>query len=360
MLKRDDALIIGRGIPAGINCLAPNIALDNAAFIAALVAQGVPNPNLPPNPPFEIHPYKPLFPLQNFEKYIIGTFPPISYVLDRLLIINPGITSLNQPGGAHYTNAPIIPFYHGNNNSMWPYLLTPPEWAGLVAVGLKNNKRTFLINKLIDIGINYGDIIDSTQRRLTNGNYNASDNNLYNICINNDLICHILTNPNAKYLLFNTASVFTAGGLINVAGLVNVNLNTKSFDLFIRGCQEMGYKVELRIAAGIPATIFPWTNINALLPNQRMNKIAFEIRITNPDGNSKGVCNSFKTGQSKILTVIVGPFPAPFVAGVALAHNAQCIAWIHLNPDAINNDFIINIYKGFRNGNWPDLYGMNQ
>lgn len=74
MLKRNDDLIINRGlIPANINCSSPQIAADNAAFIATLIADGG---VLPQHPPFEIHPYLNEFPLQNYEKYIIGTFPP--------------------------------------------------------------------------------------------------------------------------------------------------------------------------------------------------------------------------------------------------------------------------------------------
>lgn len=76
MLRPNLQLISARNL----SCDSPDITTDNDIFINELIQN---NGRLPPHSPFEIHPYKSGFPLQEFEKYIIGTFPPISYVLDK-------------------------------------------------------------------------------------------------------------------------------------------------------------------------------------------------------------------------------------------------------------------------------------
>lgn len=65
---------------------------------------------LPNEKPIEVHPYLDTFPLRPTEKYIIGTFPPISYLRD----------SLNIPNGVGDINSrPKIPFFHGQKCDQW-------------------------------------------------------------------------------------------------------------------------------------------------------------------------------------------------------------------------------------------------
>ena len=117
-----------------MNCTSPQIGADNTAAIASIIVAGG---NLPPNPPFEIHPYLNAFILGQYKKYIIGTFPPISYLVDDPLIVAAGIPNLVQPG-LQAINPPRIPFYHGNEADMWDCLLTPAEKFALNTVAGAN------------------------------------------------------------------------------------------------------------------------------------------------------------------------------------------------------------------------------
>lgn len=361
MLKRSNTLIAERGLPETIDCGSPEIIADQLASIVGLVDQGVAAPNLPAHPPFEVHPYKALFPLQPFEKYIIGTFPPISYLLNDAQVIDAGITHLAQPVGVagNLIGGPDIPFFHGNVGSMWRYFLTPLELAALLAIPDRVAARDFLIETLIQNRINYGDIVDNAQRELPAGRYLPNDDYLHNICVNTDLICHILDNPNAKYLLFNTATIFGVNGIDAQGGLVIINdQRTKSFDLFVRGCQDLGLTVEIRIQAGPPMQHFPWTNISHLNATQRVNKIAFELRISNRMNVESLRCSSLAPGQSKVLQCTTGPSPSR-MALIALGANQVFIAWSHVNPGGTPTAFLKFIYQGFRTPAYLPPYHLN-
>jgi hypothetical protein len=361
MLKINNTLILGRGLPVPLPCNTPAIIGDNIAFINNLIPT---LGQLPINPPFEIHPYKQDFTLQNFEKYIIGTFPPISYILDKPQIVAADIFNLKQPNnaGGRIINLPWIPFYHGNQGSMWDFLLTPLEMAALTAIRIAANgrqhARQYLINFLIQNNINYADIIDTTQRNLNSkARYDGKDKNLNNICPNNNLICHILSNPKAKYLIFNSSSIFCNGGIsIGEQGLVNANIN--SFDLFIRQCQELGLEVYLRIQQGNPAVFFPWTNLALLGALQKRTKLAFEIKLKNPTKNNKNVCDNFPSGAERVFTIITGPSPSA-INQLGLIGNIICDNWLLANPEQNRNDFIRCVYQNFRNNLFVPLYNMN-
>lgn len=363
MLKPNPQLIIDRGIQPQVKCNDTAIDNDVNVFINNLIANGG---QLPLNPPFEIHPYKDGFPLQNFDKYIIGTFPPISYILDNPAIIGSGINNLQQPAGAggNMINRPWIPFYHGNQGSMWNFLLSPIEMAALNAAmtppnGRLNGKQ-YLTEFLHSNKLNYADIIEKVQRRKNNnGLYSAADQYLNNICPNFDLICHILSNANAKTLLFNTASIFGNQGMAyDGNGVINIRQNTKSFDIFIRSCQELGLELFVQIQNGNPLAQYRWTNINKLAPNQRSRKIIFELKIKNPSGNKKLLCQGFQEGDEKVLTVITGPSPSR-IAIRGLNGNHVCGAWLAMNPNQNNADFINWVYQNFRVNGFNGYYNLN-
>lgn len=377
MLKRNEALIINRGLnPADINCLSPLIAADKAAFIADLIAnEGM----LPPNPPFEIHPYLHEFPLQNYEKYIIGTFPPISYLRDYPNPLAPALAALIYPA-VGVIPAPWIPFYHGNRGNMWEYILDDAEYATLEAIvpnGVnppinRVDAKNYLKNFLSANEINYSDIILSAQREA----YNANDKGLYNICVNKELICHVLGNDNVKAVMFNTGSTFRQIGLkLNqldrnpqdgAPGTVYVSDdNISSFDLFVRGCQEMNLKVEIRINAGI-APNFGWTEIssgNAVFLNDNLSsKLVFEMKISETkSGNSE--CSEFS--DEKILTVLTPVSPAAVRRGKT-KRNLVIQRWALHNGIPANLithhtviSFLKYVYVQFRNGNFTPLYQFN-
>ena len=85
-------LITDRGLYQNtIACNQAAISDDNTNFknqIIAAIAGG--NAMLPMNPGFELHPYKGQLAFTNQSKTIIGTFPPISYLIDVLKQQNPG------------------------------------------------------------------------------------------------------------------------------------------------------------------------------------------------------------------------------------------------------------------------------
>lgn len=362
MLKTNNPLILERGLPAPLACSSTTITTDNIAFINNLIPT---LGQLPDNPSFENHPYKQDFPLQNFDKYIIGTFPPISYILDNPLIVAAGILNLQQPIGAggQIINLPWIPFYHGNQGSMWDFLLTAPEMAELTtirnAVNGRQNAKTYLINFLLTNEINYADIVDTTQRNLNaQGRYDGKDQNLNNICPNNDLICHLLLNPKAKYLLFNTSSIFSNKGIsLGAGGLLNVGANTKSFDLFIRQCQELGLEIQIRIQQRNPTIFYNWTNISLLEVAQRRTKIAFELKIKNPISNRKLNCD-FKSGEEKTFTVIT-PFSPAAVNRGQTRNNRIVRNWLLINPGQTPSNLLTSIYQNFRINNLVPNYNLN-
>jgi hypothetical protein len=377
MLRRDNNLINARGINNNppINCSSPAIQQDFETFKNDLLHQHGVHPNrrmLSPNPPFEKHPYLQYVSKEFFEKYIIGTFPPISYVIDLLLAeYGLAITHLIQPNGVGTITEPYIPFFHGNFASFWKFILTNEEFQEIRNTVNRGERKEKLLKWLNENRIIYSDIIKSTQRELDDEvSYNSEDQYLHNICINTDLICHIMQNSNAKFLMFNTSNTFGRNTLLHLnrnqngsKGQVNVNTDANSFDLFIRGCQELGIKVEFRINQG-PTILIPWVELNAVnapYVNQNFkNKIAFEIRLTitnkvNPDF-IKSCLNGITI--SKELTVITGPSPSSqAVRGVGGNHNY--LAWQVLNPNSTTTDFIRYVHNCFRNNMFNNLYALN-
>lgn len=378
MLRRKNNLITARGINNNppINCGSPAIELDFSNFLTALfpIQQGV-NQNhrkLQQHPPFEMHPYLQYVSQEFVEKYIIGTFPPISYVID-LLLSEHGltITHLLQPNGFGTITEPYIPFFHGNLASFWKFILTDQEFLEISNTVNRVERKERLLKWLNENRIIYSDIIKSAQRQLDDEVcYNSEDQYLHNICINKDLICHILRNPNTKYLMFNTSNTFGRTSLLHinknrggVRGQVNVNNDANSFDLFIRGCQELGIKVEFRINQG-PTIFIPWVELNHLnapYVNQNFNnKIAFEIRLTITNKVNSDFMKSCLNDRivSKELTVITGPSPSSqAVRGVGGNHNF--LAWQALNPNCTTTDFIRYVHTCFRNSMFDELYALN-
>ena len=242
---------------------------------------------------------------------------------------------------------------------MWDYLLTDIEQIELWDLPI-NQRSLFLIQKLNELRINYADIIDSTQRSRSKKNrYSSSDKFLNNICINENLICNLFLNPLSKYIIFNSASIFGGKGMsCEVNQPVRITgETTKSFDLFVRGCQELGLKIEIRILRGNNLTFFNWTNISALTPNQRRNKIAFEMKIVNPLGNRKFQC--LEPGSEKIFSVFTGPSPSS-INILGLIGNVIFENWRNINPHLNQSAFIKFVYESFRGNNFNNLFNLNQ
>ncbi len=366
MLRKRNNLIVDRGLlPDDVTCISDLPEVDYATLLAECGATGI----LPNHPAFEKHPYLDLIEMGNYAKYLVGTFPPISYVADVLQI-----EGLAQPNG-HFLGKPWIPFFHGNRGSMWEYLLSLDEYQELVDLipgDINNNvsranARNFLVQRLTQMRVNYSDVIKFTQRSLSdNHRYTSEDSKLWNICINEQLILQLLNNDKATTILFNTGSSFTNTGLRILPAharngpfaIVNVDSKCSSFDLFIRGCQELGLQIAIRIIHG-PTEHFDWCFFNQaqrlFLQMHIRRKLIFELRIIGQVKN-----NDF----DREFTVITPASPAAVNRG-RTRQNRIIQRWrdLHFPNDAINHntvgDFVRHVYQTFRLGDVHQLYNYN-
>jgi len=225
----------------------------------------------------ERHPYKDELVLnKNFKKYIIGTFPPHTYQADLF-------------GGLTYCSGkkvskPKIPFYHGNREMFWKYLLGEELFNSLDTDRLK--RKIQIIEFLKMNKINYADIIDYCQRR----EYNSNDSNLYNIILNNDLVQLLSSNNNDDILLvFNTGSFFTSKGMNFRVRIKAFDPKSYVFDMFVYLLIENGSKVKVQIK------------------NEEKISIEFSNRDKLKNINSILSFNLFI--DDKKISVIAGPSP---------------------------------------------------
>jgi len=183
---------------------------------------------------------------QNASKYIIGTFPPISYLLDNKEVKKNKINCLKEDNNIVCQNAPKAPFYHGNQLDMWELLMYCTDSCELQKK--EEGKVDFLLTWLKNNDLFYSDIISSCTRKK----YDASDQNLIVREFNYKLIESILKNKAAKAILFNTSGIFNSTGLqvYNSTSKDKPNLlenweqgdvkpdKNKSFNLFLRALQQ--------------------------------------------------------------------------------------------------------------------------
>lgn len=232
---------------------------------------------LPCNPAPEKHPYKEILPLDDtFQKFIIGTFPPHTYQADLFKDI--------KYCSGKKVSKPKLPFYHGNREMLWFYLLGEDFFNSLDTDRI--HRKIQIINFLKERKINYADIIDFCQRR----EYNANDSNLYNIVLNQDLLKLLNSTNNENMLLvFNTGSFFTSSGMCFNR---NQKLNPKTFvfDMFVQFLIEDGREVEVQILNGERISI-EYANQNKL--KRITNILSFNLFIDN-----------------KKISVVAGPSPA--------------------------------------------------
>jgi len=307
--------------------------LCQGAIVSIVQAEG----NLPFVPPFEVHPYLSIMPMQQWDKYFIGTFPPISYALDHPALVAGGVFLLTKPGVGTISR-PKLPFFHGNKLTFWKTLMLPVQYTDLLARP-RLLQRQIIIDFLTEIKVNYSDVIRYTQRT---GNYNANDSAIVNIVINDDLLDHTLRNPHPTLLIFNSSSTFGSAGLsVHVydnnqvlAGRVNVR-SVKAFDLFARAWQERGAQIFLRINRNNNWIEITSENAN-LLANTFRNKVCFEMKIIYP-GNGE-------SGGEKIFTIVTPPSISS-QTNRALPRNKNFRNWLIQNPGATVTEFIRAIYQ---------------
>jgi hypothetical protein len=295
------------------------------------------NGQLPPQPMFEKHPYLDDFELQNFDKYIIGTFPPISYLYYKY-----NFTIIRQPNNGSILRKPAFSFYHGNKGLLWDYFLNADELNNFPFN--KNLIPEYLKNILADkTKINYCDIVNCVRRELVNNRYKGSDKLLHNITPNFDLITQILNNPKAKYLMFNTASIYGMSGIQSCEnGFVSLDDDAKSFDLFLRTLQDLGFKTLLSFDNGNN-----WVTFENLNTNQRKEKLFFKLKM---------IKNSSEEKEFFIIT----PFSPAVAQRVNILNRNPIVANWRNNNNMQNTKMMLSqIMIHFRNNNWDALQAMN-
>jgi hypothetical protein len=367
MLNQDIKLLSKRNISVNIECRNSAIELDSNQFLNDLVnglVQGI--SQLPIHPGFEKHPYKGILINDYAEKYIIGTFPPLNYLIDIIRTKGVTINCLKQPTSPNQSiREPKIPFFHGNVSALWSALLSIDELSELSSFlpERRNDAKQFLIKKLYDLGIYYDDIIISTQRKLgklpgphNNIGYTYEDVNLKNICPDFILLQKIMENNNLQVVCFTNGATFRSGDNGGLqfhsqkkrTGLIKTG-KSDALSLFMRTCQEVGFLIEMRC---LPH--FDWTYISHLTDVQKRTKLIFEFRLT----NTKNVrLYGIPSYERKTFTVLTPFSPA--------AHGN--IEW-HPIVVAMKNTFGKNlaasqllpiIYYKFRSNNYKDLYDYN-
>lgn len=367
LINPNNDLLLQRNLnPLNIHTESPEIINDVQVFKQE-IANGIENnfSILPTHPGFERHPYKGLLTNSDASKYIIGTFPPISYFIDTLNNEGYPIEKLKQPSNPHQTiDKPKIPFFHGNVNALWSVLLTPNELNTLnMLVNIhRNEAKQFLIDILLELGIYYDDIILLTQRSLgnikpnNNLGYTYEDVNLKNISPDLDLVKTLLDNPKLEVVCFTNGATFRSG---NDGGLKLYNQmarlgfvrtgNSDALSLFLRTCQEIGLGIEMRCMPH-----FNWTHLNQLTAAQKRTKLIFELRFTRTPKCTLKFLNTFRQKEITVIT----PY-SPAAHGTIENHPIVNALKQMYGINHSSTQLLPFIYTHFRNGSYNELFQFN-
>ena len=358
MLKQNNNLLAARALDPE-NMSWNDIQSDNVRFLedtmgTLAVHNNVNRVCLPAQPGFEIHPYKYYANLENFSRYIIGTFPPCGYLYDTARFLQNDIESICQPNWGRKIPRAQIPYYHGNRGLMFDYLLTPAERNQIPENRLA--ARQYLIELLAAQQINYADIVDATQRNTVDNRYNGRDENLNNIIVNMDLINHILTNPNAETILFNTGSIYSMHGMqFDDTGKVKVE-KCGALDLFLRALQEL--HLDLFIEIPSEENGVPYQPIANLQFPASATKLIFDLTISKrADRVYPELPAAFST--SKTLRCITPFSPAVAQRVNMLAGNPIVQKYLVQHPRSNTREMLADIYQNFRNGTTQHFFALN-
>jgi hypothetical protein len=286
------------------------------------------NGQLPPQPMFEKHPYEYTEFNLGYDKMIIGTFPPISYIYDNTILAENGIDQEKRP---------LVPFFHGNRASMWNVLLIGDCFEEILMMD-RSLRRNELIDELIYRFIRYDDIIKFTRREKTGDRYTAEDKKLFNITPNFSLVKDVLEKKELDAILFNTSTTFSKNIKINKNNKINIekDSNIKSFDLFIRTIQDLGYKVEFRLENSDFEVLLDWIEVSYqnsnLIQSNFSHKIIFKIRISN---------------FAKIVKEFYAVTPFSPAARGRVDLNPIVSLWLNNNLQKNRFDLLKNIYQSF-------------
>lgn len=338
-----------------------NIEADCKLFkkeVISNISNGV--SRLPNNPGFEKHPYKGLLDNSDASKYIVGTFPPISYLIDIMNSENCSVDRLQQPTTPfQILTRPEVPFFHGNISGLWKVLL-PDEKYEEFKKQKSNNRdeaKKILIKWLKDSNIYYDDIIFYAQRKLgilmeMNLGYTYEDKNLKNIYPDVSLVEKILMHTNLNVICFTNGATFGSGGLklysqINRRGIVRTG-NSDALSLFLHTCQSVGLQIEMRCNP-----YFDWTKLEMLEDEQKRTKLIFELRISRTESCVLDVLKSFDKKSITIMT----PF-SPAASRFLTSH--PIILSFQEKHGTISSEKILKIiYNKFRDNTYDELYEYN-
>jgi hypothetical protein len=316
-------------LPAGVQpwpVLQPACTALNEGFIDALNAGG--GAAITPHPPQEIHPYL-HFRDQMAKRpklYIIGTFPPASY-----LRVNPGFVPTIVNGDAPNAG-PGFNFFHGNDEAFWRLLNIPGFNA---AAPLQ--KIDLCLAFLKQHNAVYSDIIYSCSRTQID---DTQDTALNNILVNKPLLDEITERDDQPCLWFTSSGVFNSTGIpvylnnggTNIPGNVKMERECQAYNLFLRGMQDQGWNLSVRSSVADP-----WIALNAANENQLgdfNHKYAHDLQIT-------------RANEVLIYRVLTGPSPSD---SRGLGRNLLYQGWNALQnpvPPTPTNAFRAFIYAQF-------------
>jgi hypothetical protein len=367
-INYNETLLSNRGINSiNFHIGSDEINNDAVAFhaqVSGAIHHGV--AKLPMNPGFEYHPYKGVLMNQDSSKYIIGTFPPINYLIDT--IVNQGyvINRLKQPTHPNQEiDRPQIPFFHGNVSALWSAFLTRSELQNLNAI-VKNvgrfEAKEFLVAKLLEVGIYYDDIIACTQRSLgklkpvNNRGYTYEDTNLENIVPDLQLLTKVLSNLKLETICFTNGATFRSGqnGGLQLftqrarQGLIKT-VNADALSLFLRTCQDVGLNIEIQC---LP--FYQWKPLHQLTDVEKRTKLIFKLRLTPSSRFTLLDTQVFQTKEVEVIT----PF-SPAAHGKIESHPIVLAIKRTLGRNLTAADVLPHIYSQFRNGNSGALYQFN-
>jgi hypothetical protein len=214
--------------------------------------------------------------------FIIGTFPPASYLLTQLE------TAAIAVGRDIVKSRPMLDFYHGNDGMLWKCLSIPKA------------SRKQCLDLLWEHGAVYADIIASCAREHIT---DTSDVKLHNILLNQPLMNEVLDRDDKPHLWFTSASVFNSKGLeVHVkkgdsGAPGNVRIATRDpYSLFLRGLQDDGHRLAVRRDGRSEWVAVEAANRTALAGFQNLS--CHELRVQRgPDHRTQGVYKVY-TGPS--------------------------------------------------------------
>ena len=140
---------------------------------------------------------------------------------------------------------------------------------------------------------------------------------------------------------------------VNPRGRININ-GVGSFDLFLRGLQDLGAKVELALLTEVNQAIFDWIEVNAvnavILKKLFKTKIIIKTRISISANNT--IIENTKLIQKEYF--VITPFSPAAINRGSLKANPIVNNYLVHNPGETSAALLKLIYKAFVRFNYVD------